>query len=471
VSVLDAPERQSDSAAARVPRLSTRTRTGDRSGVPDFFDVEPVEPAEVLVPQETSTALLPPWWPLALVTVGFPIWWILGLSVVAWPIVAIFVIGPKLVMRSEPIRVPSGFGWWMAFMFWVVLSVTQLDGSSDVVAFGYRFSIYVTATLMFLYVYNESEARLPTERVLSLLTGLAIAATAGGLIGVLAPRLNFPSVLEIVLPDRIARNEQIQTLSHVQFAQVQRLYGRVIGRPHALFSFTNEWGSAVGILVPIAVASLLVKTTSTSRRILVSVLFLLSVFSVVVSLNRGLWISLAVAFGYSTFRFVLKRQVLPIVLATAIVGLLGAALYWTPLGDLAGERVASGHSDEGRSSLYQQAIALANERPVLGWGTPQPRTDQPDGPKVGTHGHLWLVAVSQGWVGLALYLAWWSRMLWTGFRQATAVGIWIHAAVVVFAVQLAFYEHTPIQLPIVMVLAAVLARAKARPVPLSITSR
>jgi len=366
-------------------------------------------------------------------------------------------------MRSESVRVPKGFGWWLAFMFWVALSATQLDGSADIVAFSYRFSVYLAATLMFVYVFNESEARLPTERVLSLLTGLAIAATAGGLIGVLAPRLNFPSVLELVLPDRIARNEQLQTLSHVQFAQVQRLYGRVIGRPHALFSFTNEWGSAVGILIPVAIASLLVKSTSSGRRILVVSLLFLSTFSIVVSLNRGLWISLAIAFGYSTFRFALKRQLLPIVLAAVVVVLLGAALYWTPLGDLAGERVASGHSDEGRTSLYQQAISLANERPVLGWGTPQPRTDQPDGPSVGTHGHLWLVSVSQGWVGLALYLAWWLRVLWTGFRQATSVGIWIHAAVVVFAVQMVFYEHTPIQLPIVMVLAAVLARAKQRP--------
>ena len=56
---------------------------------------------------------------------GFPIWWALGLSAV----ICILFAVPMLVwlLARGRVRVPKGFGLWLAFLFWMLLSATQLD--------------------------------------------------------------------------------------------------------------------------------------------------------------------------------------------------------------------------------------------------------------------------------------------------------------------------------------------------------
>ena len=56
------------------------------------------------------------------------------------------------------------------------------------------------------------------------------------------------------------------------------------------------------------------------------------------------------------------------------------------------------------------------------------------------------------------YFAWWGTLLLRTFRHAAASDVWLHAAIVVTGLQMFFYEHTPIQLPLAMVVAAILLR-------------
>jgi hypothetical protein len=63
---------------------------------------------------------LPEGWPVLLLFLAFPLWWVLGLAAVIWVLLAI----PMAVwlMLRRGVRVPKGFGIWLAFMFWMLLS-------------------------------------------------------------------------------------------------------------------------------------------------------------------------------------------------------------------------------------------------------------------------------------------------------------------------------------------------------------
>ena len=432
----------------------------------DTVTAEPVEPpsARSVLGQAPRRAvtILPSWWPLALLTLGFPVFWVLGIAAAAWPLVSLLLV-PGL-LRNEHLRVPRGFGLWALFILWVTVSATQLGAVDRVFSFGYRYSVYFAATVLFLYVYNQPEDRLPTTRVISLLVGLWSAVAFLGLVGAVAPRLEFPSVAELLLPKRAFSNPLVYSLAHPRFAQVSRLFGQEIGRPHALFPYTNGWGSTFGILFTVTVAWLAGRWSSKMSRLIVVTLIGLSLFSVIASLNRGLWLSLALGLVYTSARFAGQRRPAPLFLAGIPIVLVAVILSVTPLGTLFTERAEEGHSDEGRSSLYVQSIELGMERPILGWGSPQQRTDKDEGPNVGTHGHMWLILVSQGFVGIVLYLSWWTSVILRTWRQRTTTGIWLHATMLVVVMQAFVYEHTPIQLPIAMIVAALLLRAARRDV-------
>lgn len=414
-------------------------------------------PAE---PRSRSTVrLLPTWWPIAAITIGFPIWWAIGLSAAAWPLVSAAILLPRMIASPNSVKLPRGFGWWMLFMGWVVLSTTQLTEINRIFSFGYRFSVYFAATIVFVYIYNETEERLPTRRVVSLLAGFWAAVAIAGNLGSLFPRLSFPSLVQIAAPAVANANPLITALVTPEFAQVSTLFSLEIGRPHPFFPFTNGWGSTWGILFPVVMCWFSLRTTTLRSKIIMGSILVASLYSVILSLNRGLWISIAVALTYAAIRFAAQRKIFPIVVGVIAVVALGIAISFTSLGDLAASRSETGHSNEGRSSLYRQSIEIGIERPVLGWGSPQPNAEgKPGDPSVGTHGHLWLVLVSQGIVGLALYCAWWGSLILRTFHRSAVADIWLHAVLIVVTVQMFFYEHTPIQLPLVMMVAALLVR-------------
>ena len=135
--------------------------------------------------EDSSSTLLPTWWPMAALTIAFPFWWILGISAITYPIVALLLV-PSL-LSSERVRIPRYFGIWTLFMFLVVLSATQIGAFGRLFAFGYRFSVYFAATVLFLWVYQQSEQRLSTHRVMSFLVTLWCAIAIGGLVGALFP--------------------------------------------------------------------------------------------------------------------------------------------------------------------------------------------------------------------------------------------------------------------------------------------
>jgi O-antigen ligase len=230
--------------------------------------------------------------------------------------------------------------------------------------------------------------------------------------------------------------------------------GYEVARPKAPFIYTNEWGANIALLTPFALAMWRM-SSSAPVRLVVGGLLALSVIPIVVSLNRGLWLSLSMGLAYAAIRSALRGRAaaLRILVAGAIIG---AALVWaTPLRDLVTDRLATPHSNEARLSLYTEAAEGILDSPLLGYGSPRPSERDPNLPRVGTHGQLSLVLFSHGIPAGILFVAWFAFAFWRSRREASDAVSWMHVVLLVTLVQMAYYGMVPVPIHISMAAAAV----------------
>lgn len=393
-------------------------------------------------------------WPLEATFVWFPVWWILGLHSFVWQLMAV-PLAWKLVSERRPLRVPRGFGIWMAFLAWNALSVFTLQRSSQLIGFGYRYTLYLAATVMFVFVYNAPRELLPIRRVYAMMMAFWITVVVGGWLGVLVPNGNFPSAFEILLPEIARADPFITELVHPQFAQVQQFLGYPLGRPQAPFVYTNHWGSMFALLTPIALLGW-AAVDGGRRQLALQLGLTAALVPAIVSLNRGMFLSLAVALVYASARSgrvgaTARRALL------GVVVLLMVLLAVTPLGQLAEERQDNQHSNSGRTTLYEQAVEMTLREPLLGYGAPQEVEGDLLLPPVGTQGQVWLVMVSHGFVGLALYLGF-LISLWRSTRRLPASSAVAHLLVMIVLVQMFVYDLVAGPQHIVLVMIAVALR-------------
>jgi O-antigen ligase len=404
--------------------------------------------------------------------IAFPIWWALGVGAFVWPIAAV-PMAVSLAMRGRA-RAPRGFGLWILFLLWVLVSATQLDEPERWIVFAYRLAIYGSATVLFLYVYNTPREALPSRSVTAIVTVFWGFAVLFGLAALVVPEAAFTSLAELVLPDGLLGNSFVYELVHPEIAQVQGFLGYEVARPKAPFVYTNEWGANIALLTPFAL--LMWKLASGAMaRLVIGGLLILSVIPMVVSLNRGLWLSLAVGLAYAAIRSALRGRVAA--LRLLVVGaLIGAALVAvTPLKDLVADRLATPHSNEGRLSLYTEAAESAMDSPLLGYGSPRPSERDPNLPRVGTHGQLWLVLFSHGIPGVVLFVAWFGFAFWRSRRDAAEIVAWMHVVLLITLVQMAYYGMVPVPIHLSMLAASIAWRepsfgqadAASKPEPVS----
>lgn len=396
-------------------------------------------------------------WPIWLVFGLYPLWWALGLVVALWAVAAVALAAHLGVRRG--LRVPPGFALWALFLLWMGVSLFQIDSGERLLAYVYRGAAYACATLLFLYVYNRRQ--LPSSVVVRLMALFWCYVAIGGVVAVLLPTFNFSTPVEYLLPNGLARNRLINSLVHPQAAQASRFLGFLVGRPVMPFSFTNGWGSAYALSFPFLVLSW---RYGTARwRVTTQLLAAASVVPVVLSLNRGLWISLTLGLLYAAVRLLMTGRGRSLVLLLGAATVVGALLVFSPLGSLIVDRADNGHSDAGRAHLYSQALELTAQSPVLGYGAPQPSDRGPEEPSVGTHGQFWLVLVSQGVPGAVLFLSWFAYLLAQALRRRDPLSLWCGTVVVIAIIQIPLYEQLPAPLSITMVAAALILRQPARP--------
>ena len=428
--------------------------------------------------------LLPYGWPIFALCYGYPIWWFLGMAELVWPILGLAML-LSLTMRREKIRVPKGIGVYAMFMMWAAVSVIGLlhsgggaSGAGSTVdkifGFAYRFALYGSAPMFGLYIFNAPKRLLSNKSVVHAMVFLWVVVVGGGFLGLLMPHLQLNTLMARLIPKHFQSNSFVFNLVHPKTAQVQSFLGFPVPRPSAPFVFTNDWGGNFALLVPFLAAAW-TENHRIARNPLVRLLVPLSLIPVIFSLNRTLWASLALIAVYGGIRFGARRQVMTVIRGAFVVAVLGGLMAFVgPIHSLISERLAHGHSNQGRSLLYSSSVNLAMQKPLLGWGGPQQATvDAGFGtksnaykhPDVGTQGQFWTILVSNGMPATALFFGYLFFATWQTRRSRSGLGLWCHIVVLVAIFQSPFYGLLAAQLHIVFIAIALAYRDAYEPDP------
>jgi hypothetical protein len=394
-----------------------------------------------------------PAWPVAVLFVLYPLWWVLGLSSVILPIVGgccLFLLAVRRAVQLPPL-------WWLwsAFAIWMLASAVMLDSTGRMIGFGQRFAAFAGAGLIATYLFNAGQ-NLPRRRVLALLSTFLGWMTIGGYLGMAFPHVRLPTPALALAPDALAGNEYVLDLLSPRFAEVQDPWGasEAFVRPSAPFAYTNAWGHAFVLLLPV-VAALAVRATRRTR-LLLAALVLAALPPALATLNRGIFIGVAIAALYLAARHV--RRISPARIGQIALGatlLAGVVMVSGALNRLS-ERTSTSSTTQDRAELYREAFRRTLDSPWLGWGAPRPSATLDV--SVGTQGHFWYLMFSHGFVGLTLFLALIWGLAWRTRRTLDLESTLIHTTLVCSAVLLLFYGIDSVHLVIVTGCAVLLLR-------------
>lgn len=401
-------------------------------------------------------------WPLYVLFVALPIWWALGAAYFVWPFLT-FPLLLSLLLRQE-VRLPPRFGLWLLFLAWMFLASHQLDDAMSVALFLYRASLYISATLLFLYIYNATRDRLPDGAIVKAMALFWAAVVVGGLLGVFLPYASFGTPVEALMPASVLQDKTAYYFVHPGLSEVMTFLGYPVGRPKTLFAFSNQWGAAIAVLTPFALAALSeTRRRSFPRRALI-LLLILSIVPITVSLNRGLWLSLGLGLVYVAFR--LTRQGDVRALRAGLIGLVAVVLviFITPLGGLVGDRfTAQRNSNDTRLTVYQATFEGIKQSPLFGYGSPTGAEFDANLPELGTQGQMFTVAFSYGIPAVLLFAGWFLSSFLNSRRSGSSARLWANASVLILLLELPYYNYMPATLHVGMVAAALAWRDVADP--------
>lgn len=428
---------------------------------------------------------LNPAWPITVPLVGLPIWWVLGV----WQLMFIAMAVPMAVylLRQRSIAMPRGFGAWLVWLAWLLtgLFVLQVDAPYAVpganmnryLVFAFRYAWYLVATIAVLYVVNTRHI-LSSQKIVQAVAWFFVWLVAGGLLGLFAPGIDLPSVLQALLPHSLASNPFVNGLMRIQSAQLQDVIGSQQPRPSAPFIYTNEWGGAIALVLPFFVAAWWVR--SRNWRIAMVVTLALALVVIVASLNRGVWVALLAAAALVVVQTAIRGRPRVLAVALALIGVVAVVVLVSPLDDIVTARLDNGHSDDVRSNLALTAVdSTAQGSPVVGFGTTRdvagtfnsiaggasdacPRCYAPP---LGTHGQLWLVTFGAGFVGALLYVGFVSGQFVRSLRARAPYAMAASAALLVLLISSLFYTAVGIPLYLGMIAVGLIARESRLPLP------
>ncbi|GAA4597709.1 hypothetical protein GCM10023194_73320 [Planotetraspora phitsanulokensis] len=375
-------------------------------------------------------------WPVGALLIGYPVWWALGLGGLA--VIVLAVPMAVILWRRRPIRVPKGFGLWLLLLAGYLISAVTLAETPDgtygdlspgrVTGYLVRLAVYASLLVMVVYLGNLSLDELPQLTLVRMLGVLFITTVTGGLLGVFAPGFQFTSPLETVLPEWIGDNSFVRNLIHPTAAQIQHVLGHSSPRPEAPFEWANAWGSNVSVLVIWFVVGWWAYG-GPYRRVTAAVLLAAAAVPIVYSLNRGLWIGLAISAVYLALR---GRPLL----VGAAAALAGAAFFLSPLSTIVAQRIDSPHSNDIRAFTVSSTVRVAATSPLIGYGNTRNAfgnqstittgktqwCEECGHPPLGSDGQLWLLLISQGFAGALLYVGFFAGAVRRFWQDRTPIG-------------------------------------------------
>lgn len=380
-------------------------------------------------------------WPLWAFTAGMPLAYVLGIHGFVWCLPGL-VFGAR-ILSDRTTRFPRTSLPLIGFLGWIVLSAAMIGTGTGYLLFAYRWLLFAGALTSLVWLVNVSRERVPSQLVVDWLAALWIVLVVAGYLGVLLPEFVQKSPFQIALGP-LGNVAFVDEITRWRFAETQGFLGYQVARPSAPFNATNGWGAALGILTPFFVQSWLVQPDRRRRR-RGFLLLALAVYPMLMSINRGLWISLGVALVYYAARKALRGKLGPFLVLVGTMLVVVALLVVTPAGQLVADKLdKSDRSNESRSNLYELAFEGAQQSPLIGNGAPQRAEGAPPGmPPVGTHGMLWYLMFVHGFVGLGLFLTWLGVEIIRSGRVRTTDGWWTHLALVIGLVQVPFYGLLP----------------------------
>ena len=393
-----------------------------------------------------------PAWPVAIAFVGFPLWWLLGLGDMAWPLFALVMF--LALARTKRLRAPRGFGMWLLFMVWMLCSMVQLDEAVRVIGFFYRYSMYLAATIIFIYVYN-ARRQLTERRVFGILTIFWLVVVAGGYAGLAMPVWELKTPLAYVLPQSLLDNSYVRDMAFrrlTQFNPNPYAYAIAAPRPSAPFLYANGWGNVYSLLTPVVVLYLAMVRRGLKFWLLALALPL-SFVPAVLTLNRGMFLGLGIAMVYIGLRAALlgHGKILLAIIGIAVIA--GAAYVVLPVQERIDQRTSKVESIDDRGNLYVETFDRTMESPLFGYGAPRP-SEREDQPSAGTQGQVWMVMFSHGFVGLGLFLGWLAFLFIRTIRRTDLVGLVCNTLLLVAFVEVFYYGILGAGLVIVMVIGA-----------------
>ncbi|MCE0509070.1 O-antigen ligase family protein [Microbacterium aurugineum] len=380
-----------------------------------------------------------PRWPFTAMLAFFPLWWVLGFAEMAWiPLAGCMAV---LMIRRGGIQVPRGFSIWLLFIVLMCASVIGIDTSGRLIGFIYRALLYIAITVVFIYVYNARET-LTLRYMLGVFTLFWLWAVLGGFAGIIAPEFSFRTPLSYVLPQGLQANELIGEMVVRRLTQYNPDSWLALDpRPSAPFLYTNGWGNVYSITLPMVVAYLTV--IPRGRRFWLLILAIpLSLIPAFLTLNRGMFIGLAVAAAYLFVRFVLAGRLRAVALLSVIGIIAGIAAVALDVGSKLTDRVETSSSTEDRANLYEETFVRTLHSPLFGYGAPRPSfTD--GAPSAGTQGHLWMVMFSHGFPALVCFMAALAWMFFATIRGRSTAMLILNTVQLVILVEVFFYGVLP----------------------------
>jgi hypothetical protein len=383
----------------------------------------PAPPAPAAPPEPR---FFKPGWPLAVLYVGFPIWWALGLAQLIFLVVAVAM---AVILRKQgSVRLPRGSALWLLFLVWMLAGVLLVraeapqtvpgGGFGRVVGFAVWAGWYMAVTIAMVYVANTART-VPTQRIVRLLGWMFVVTSAFGVMAVATPKLEFTSLMELVLPHRLSSTYFVHTLVHPSLSSTVDFLGYVQPRPTAPFPYSNDWGNNIALYLPFFMLACFGRDAGWRKKV-GPVVLVASIFPIIFSLNRGLWVSLAVAAAYAAVRLAVngKARALQALVAALVVG--GILFVSSPLYDTLVLRVETPHSNDRRAGTAETVLSVtAHGSPIVGYGTTRTmqgsfsslaggetaECHQCAAPPLGTQGFMWRLVLTTGLVGTALCLA------------------------------------------------------------------
>jgi hypothetical protein len=377
-------------------------------------------------PAGPGAGRLGPGWPLTALFLGFPVWWALGLAQVIFFVIA--AVMAVQLRRRGAVRVPRGFAVWLLFLVWMFAGVLLVHatapgtvpggGLGRVANFMIWAGWYVAITIAMVWVANTAR-EVPTQRIVRLLAWMFVVTAGFGVLAVIAPTLEFKSLMEYLLPRSLVSTNFVRTLVHPSLSSSSDFLGYVQPRPTAPFPYSNAWGNNLALYLPFFILGWFGRDAGWRRKVAPLVL-LAAIFPITFSLNRGLWISLALAAGYAAVRLAVngRGRALQLLVVALVVG--GIAFASSPLYDTLVLRVETPHSNDRRAGTAETVVSTtAHGSPLVGYGTTRTMQGsfsslaggetsschQCAAPPLGTQGFMWRLVLTTGFGGTVLCLA------------------------------------------------------------------